>query len=58
MHCIIIVVSVSDKWGIRSRSSHTDFMSLHITVVRSIALAMPRVHRHNRVPKARMRVVA
>jgi hypothetical protein len=39
-------------------SSHTDFMCPHVTVVRSVALAVPRVHRHNRVPKARMQVVA
>ena len=43
MPCIIIVVSISDKWGIRSRCC---------------ALAKPRVHRHNRVSMARMRVVA
>jgi len=43
MPCIIIVVSISDKWGIRSRCR---------------ALAKPRVHRHNRVSMTRIRVVA
>jgi len=43
MPCIILVVSISDKWGIRSRCR---------------ALAKPRVHRHNRVSMTRMQVVA
>jgi len=41
--CLIIAVSISDKWGIRSRCR---------------ALAKPRVHRHNRMSMTRMRVVA
>ena len=41
--CIIIVVSISDKWGIRSHCH---------------ALAKPRVHRHNHVSMTRIRVVA
>jgi len=43
MPCIIIVVSISDKWGICSRCC---------------ALAKLRVHHHNRVSMTRMRVVA
>ena len=43
MPCIIIVVSISDKWGICSRCR---------------ALAKPRVHRHNRLLMTRIRVVA
>jgi len=43
MPCIIIVVSISDKWGIHSRCC---------------ALAKPSVHRHNRVSMTRMRVIA
>jgi len=43
MPCIIIIVSISDKWGIRLRCR---------------ALAKRRVHRHNRVSMARMRLVA
>ena len=42
MACTIIIVSISDKWGIRSRCC---------------ALVKPRVHRHNRVSMTRMRVV-
>jgi len=34
-------------------------MGLHVTVVlRSLALTKPSVHRRNRVPEVRMRVVA
>jgi len=43
MPYIIIVVDISDKWGIHSRCR---------------TLAKPRVHRHNLVSMTRMRVVA
>ena len=42
MHCIIVIVASRIGSGIRSRSSCADFMCLHVTVARSVALAMPR----------------